>query len=163
MVEYFDWTVQHDSAEGQQALLILTEAYASSGDMEKALATNDRALAALRQNGTADPRVLATTVQKRCDLAERLQDPAQCTQAVEWAFAQFEKLGQGKVNKRTRTDLKFQRAQVLESRAKVWKAVGDKASAEKDLTAAIEAYEAAFGKGDETADDARELLKELRG
>lgn len=162
IAEYYSWTVQHASEEGQRALFILTDAAALGGQWDKALAASDQAIEALREDESDDARLVASTVQKRCWLAELRKNPELCVPAVEWALAHFARMAQGKIRKDIRQDLIFQTAQVQESRGRAHLAAGQTAAAEQALREAIASYDKAFGTGDETGDDARELLKQLR-
>jgi tetratricopeptide (TPR) repeat protein len=161
IVDYYQWTVQHASEEGQRALFILTEAATLGEEWDKALGASDAAIKALREDECDDPVLIASTVQKRCWIAELQKNPELCESAVDWALAQFAAMQEGKLRKDVRQQVTFQAAQVLESSGRVQLAAGRRAEAQKALHEAIASYDKAFGQGDETGDDARELLKTL--
>lgn len=160
-------TVGNDSDEAQRALFILTEVSVAAGQPERAVEASDRALAAIEGAAWVHPRTVVSTVQKRIWLAEALDNEVAYDDAVIMGLAYLDREEQAsealQADKRRDyvTELRFQRAQLLESRGSARMAAGRLDDAQTDLREAVWQYEQAWGPGDETADDARALLEQI--
>jgi len=170
MVNYLSDFIGDGSDEVQRALYILTEVALAAGKEQEALEASDRALAALKKSTELTSlRTVVLTAQKRAWLALDLNKPHLGKDALECALAYLageqEKAPDSTHKKRRKEFLQeilFQRAQLMESRAQLHMAENTLELAEKDLHDSIALYEEAWGKGDETADEARALLKEVK-
>lgn len=164
MADYYETFVGDDSDEAQRALFILAEAAVEAGDPLKAIEASDRALNALKQSTElVTPRSVASTALKRAWMAERLKTPDLADDAVDFALSDMaRRLKKGHHSTENERELLFQKAQLFEIRAKLRWLQGKLDEAAHDFEAAISNYEKAWGKGDETSEDALKALHALR-
>jgi tetratricopeptide (TPR) repeat protein len=168
-VEYMSEFAGDDWDQVQEALLVLTGVAAEGGQDAVAIESSSRAIEALKSDhaGTSPEAALRTALKGEW-LALKMGKPAQGLPACDivFQFLSREEKKLGRSRRKNREDLIheiiFKKAQLFESRARLYRAMNDLEKAGQDLVDAINYYEKALGEGHETADDAREALKEVR-
>jgi hypothetical protein len=168
-VEYMSEFTGDDWDQVQEALLVLTGVAAEGGQDAVAIESSGRAVEALKndQAGTSPEAALRTALKGEW-LVLKMGKPAQGLAACDivFQFLSREEKKREKSRRKNREDLIieiiFKKAQLFESRARLYRAMNDLDKAEQDLVNAISCYENALGEGHENGNDARAALEEVR-
>ncbi len=169
-VEYMAEFTGDDWDQVQEALLVLTQVAGEGGHDDVAIEASARALEALKDmQAETSPEVALRTALKSEWLALKRGKPglgcAGCDVVFQFLTREEKKLKRSR-KEASRDDslreITFLKAQLHESRARLYRAANDLEKARQDLVEAIKHYESARGKGHEAADDARKALEEIR-